>query len=71
LDFDRQSCFDRLLQRLTGKPFTGFYSRVFGYQSVDHYYEDSVITPGMLQSIKTPTLCLCADDDAFVPPEGE
>nr|CAB3219657.1 abhydrolase domain-containing protein 3 [Phallusia mammillata] len=42
-------------------------AKVFGYESVDHYYKDSVITTKFLHSIKTPTLCLCADDDAFVP----
>uniref|UniRef100_H2YKM8 Serine aminopeptidase S33 domain-containing protein n=1 Tax=Ciona savignyi TaxID=51511 RepID=H2YKM8_CIOSA len=44
-----------------------FTSKVFGYESVDHYYRDSRLTATRLQSIRTPTLCLCANDDAFVP----
>ncbi|CAK8693904.1 unnamed protein product [Clavelina lepadiformis] len=44
-----------------------FTSKVFGYESVDHYYTDAIISRDFLHSIKTPTLALCADDDAFVP----
>nr|XP_002127021.1 phospholipase ABHD3 [Ciona intestinalis] len=44
-----------------------FTSKVFGYESVDHYYQDSRLTAKRLQSIQIPTLCLCANDDAFIP----
>ena len=44
---------------------------MFGYESVDYYYEDAVITEEMIQSIKTPTLYLNANDDAFAPEERE
>jgi len=46
---------------------SNFTTKVFGYKNVDHYYQDSVLTTKKILSIRTPTLYLCANDDAFVP----
>mgnify|MGYP002803940222 FL=1 len=42
---------------------------MFGYSSVDHYYHASSIVEKHLECIKTPLLCLSADDDPFSPAE--
>ena len=42
---------------------------MFGYKSVDHYYHASSIVEKPLECIKTPLLCLSADDDPFSPAE--
>ena len=42
---------------------------MFGYSSVDHYYHASSIVEKPLECIKTPLLCLSADDDPFSPAE--
>jgi len=44
-----------------------FTARTFGYETVDQYYEDAMMTDNKILSIQTPTLYLYADDDAFVP----
>ena len=42
---------------------------MFGYKNVDHYYHASSIVEKPFECIKTPLLCLSADDDPFSPPE--
>ena len=42
---------------------------MFGYKDVDHYYHASSITEKPFECIKTPLLCLSADDDPFSPAE--
>lgn len=41
--------------------------RLFGYKTVDEYYIDSRIDEKKIMAIRTPTLCLNANDDAFSP----
>jgi len=41
--------------------------RLFGYKTVDDYYIDSRIDEKKIMAIRTPTLCLNANDDAFSP----
>ena len=38
------------------------YCPMFGFKTCDEYYEASVMS-GRFQNIKTPTMCLSADDD--------
>ena len=40
---------------------------MFGYNSVDEYYQDCQIDEKKIMAIRTPTLCLNSDDDAFSP----
>lgn len=42
---------------------------MFGYKDVDHYYHASSIVEKPFEVIKTPLLCLSADDDPFSPTE--
>ena len=42
---------------------------MFGYRDVDHYYHASSIAEKPFECIKTPLLCLSADDDPFSPAE--
>jgi abhydrolase domain-containing protein 1/3 len=42
---------------------------MFGYKNVGHYYHASSIVEKPFECIKTPLLCLSADDDPFSPTE--
>ena len=43
-----------------------FTSKMFGFQSVDHYYDEANLI-NKIHNIKVPTLCVCAADDMFQP----
>ncbi|ETN80056.1 hypothetical protein NECAME_09459 [Necator americanus] len=62
--------FDHVLQSVTIREFdTRFTAPVFGYDSVDHYYNHAAPNK-KVQKIPVPTLCLNADDDCFSPKEA-
>lgn len=63
--------FERVSKAKTLKEFdAAFTTKMWGYQSTDHYYEDSKIS-GKLHMIKKPTLCVNAADDIFQPLESK
>ncbi|KAK6039998.1 hypothetical protein COOONC_22497 [Cooperia oncophora] len=62
--------FDNVLKSVTIREFdTRFTAPLFGYESVDHYY-DHAAPNKKVKKIPVPTLCLNADDDCFSPREA-
>ncbi|VDM65718.1 unnamed protein product [Strongylus vulgaris] len=62
--------FDRVLRSVTIREFdSSFTAPLFGYESVDHYYEHAAPNK-KVHKIPVPTLCLNADDDCFSPLEA-
>ncbi|KJH45495.1 hydrolase, alpha/beta domain protein [Dictyocaulus viviparus] len=62
--------FDHILKSVTIREFdTRFTVPLFGYDSVDHYYEHAALNK-KVRKIPIPTLCLNADDDCFSPIEA-
>ncbi|XP_022101459.1 phospholipase ABHD3-like isoform X2 [Acanthaster planci] len=60
---------DHAMQSQTIKEFDErFTSKMFGYETVDHYYKDASIHT-KVHHIGIPTLCLSAGDDPFAPLE--
>lgn len=47
-----------------------FTAPMFGYKSVDEYYQDSVLNGEKLSAIAIPVLCVNANDDMFSPERG-
>ncbi|VDL68523.1 unnamed protein product [Nippostrongylus brasiliensis] len=63
--------FNNVLKSVTIREFdTRFTAPLFGYDSVDHYY-DHAAPNKKVKKIPIPTLCLNADDDCFSPYDGE
>ncbi|KHJ90751.1 hydrolase, alpha/beta domain protein, partial [Oesophagostomum dentatum] len=68
--------FDRVLQSVTIREFDSrFTAPLFGYESVENYYEQAApnrkaILMFKVRKIPVPTLCLNADDDCFSPKEA-
>ncbi|WKY12050.1 hypothetical protein Q1695_003536 [Nippostrongylus brasiliensis] len=59
--------FNNVLKSVTIREFdTRFTAPLFGYDSVDHYY-DHAAPNKKVKKIPIPTLCLNADDDCFSP----
>ncbi|WKX96357.1 hypothetical protein Q1695_012647 [Nippostrongylus brasiliensis] len=62
--------FNNVLKSVTIREFdTRFTAPLFGYDSVDHYY-DHAAPNKKVKKIPIPTLCLNADDDCFSPYDG-
>lgn len=58
---------EMVLQSKTLRDYdSSFTAKVFGYGSVDEYYEDAVISE-KLSLFRVPTVCVCSDDDPFSP----
>ncbi|KAE9414625.1 hypothetical protein Angca_007790 [Angiostrongylus cantonensis] len=59
--------FDHVLKSVTIREFDArFTAPLFGYDSVDHYYDHAALNK-KVGKIPIPTLCLNADDDCFSP----
>ncbi|XP_077971816.1 phospholipase ABHD3-like [Styela clava] len=59
---------EEVLQSKTIREYdSSFTSKVFGYDSVEEYYKDAVLTAEKLSSFSVPTLCVASDDDPFLP----
>uniref|UniRef100_A0A0N4X1N4 Hydrolase_4 domain-containing protein n=1 Tax=Haemonchus placei TaxID=6290 RepID=A0A0N4X1N4_HAEPC len=62
--------FNNVLKSVTIREFdTHFTAPLFGYDSVDHYYNHAAPNK-KVKKIPVPTLCLNADDDCFSPREA-
>lgn len=62
--------FDHVLKSVTIREFDSrFTAPLFGYDSVEHYYEHAAPNR-KVKKIPIPTLCLNADDDCFSPQEA-
>lgn len=69
-EFAEKVNFDEVKKSTTIKQFDErFTSKMFGFQSVDHYYDEANLI-NKIHNIKVPTLCVSAADDMFQPQDA-